>query len=143
MYKPASQCSASSPNHHKGSKISGIQLGTPRIIIFPMVHAVTYIAGFHLLLFWHTVILCWQAHQYLAIVPCICENISWIITQSLCSLFVKRCSNRKLISHLITVNRIITMTELSWTYALYSVSCITKSTAFKISIESQWFSYNL
>lgn len=107
--------------------------------MFPMVHAVIYIAGFRLLLFWRTVILCRLALQYLAIVPCLCGNISWIRIQSLCSLFMKLCSNRNVISPLIIVNRNTTMTELSWIYMRYSISCITKSTALKISIECQWF----
>lgn len=127
------------PDHRVRRKISGILLGTPRIMMFPMVHAVIYIAGFRLLLFWRTVILCRLALQYLAIVPCLCGNISWIRIQSLCSLFMKLCSNRNVISPLIIVNRNTTMTELSWIYMRYSISCITKSTALKISIECQWF----
>lgn len=127
------------PDHHERRKISGILLGTPRIMMFPMVHTVIYIAGFHLLLFWRTVILCWLALKYLAIVPCLCGNISWIRIQSLCSLLVKLCSNRNVILPLITVNRNTTMTELSWIYMWYSISCITKSTVLKISIECQWF----
>lgn len=83
LYKSASQCSASSPDHHKRRKISGTPLGTPRITMFPMVHIAIYKAGFQLLLFWRTLILCWLAQKYLAIGPCLCRNIFWIRIQSL------------------------------------------------------------
>lgn len=88
LYKSARQCSASSPDHHERRKISGTPLGTPRITMFPMVHIAIYIAGFHLLLFWHTLVLCWLAQQYLAIVPCLYGNISWIRIQSLCAAYL-------------------------------------------------------
>lgn len=81
----ARQCSASSPDHQARRKISGTPLGTPRVVMFLMVHPAVYRAGFQLLLFWHTLILCWLAQQYLAIVPCLRGNSSWIRIQSLCA----------------------------------------------------------
>lgn len=56
-------------------------------MMFPMVRIAIYIAGFHLLLFWPILILCWLAQQYLAIVPYLCGNISWTRIQSLCAAY--------------------------------------------------------
>lgn len=72
------------PDHQARRKISGTPLGTPRVEMFPVVPAAVYRAGFHLLLFWHTLALCWLAQQYLAIVPCLRGISSWIRIQSLC-----------------------------------------------------------
>lgn len=85
LCKPAGQSSASFPDHQERRKISGTPLGTPRVVMFPLVHTAVYRAGFHLLLFWHTLVLCWLAQQYLAIVPCLRGNSSWIRLPSLCA----------------------------------------------------------
>lgn len=85
LYKPARQSSASSPDHQERRKISGTPLGTPRVVMFPMVHPAVYRAGFHLFLSWHTLVLCWLAQQYLAIVPRLRGNSSWIRIPSLCA----------------------------------------------------------
>lgn len=85
LYRPTRQCSASSPNHQERRKISGPPLGTPRVVMLPVFHTAVCRAGFHLLLFWHTLILCWLAQQYSAIVPCLRGISSWIRIQSLCA----------------------------------------------------------
>lgn len=85
LYKLTKQCSASSPDHQARRKIPGTPLGTPRVVMFPMVHTALCRAGFHLLLSWHTLVLCWLAQMYLAIVPCLRGNSSWIRIQSLCA----------------------------------------------------------
>lgn len=86
--KSVRQLSASSPDHHERIKISGTPLGTPSIMMFPMVHIAIYIAGFHLFLCWRTLFPCWLAQQYFAIVPCLCGNISWIRIRSLCEAYL-------------------------------------------------------
>lgn len=86
LYRPKRQSSASSPDHRARRKISGTPLGTPRVVMpCTLLHAAVYRAGFHLLLFWHTLFLCWLAQQYLAIVPCLRGISSWIRIQSLCA----------------------------------------------------------
>lgn len=73
------------PDHQARRKISGTPLRTPRVVMFPVVPAAVYRAGFHLLLFWHTLVLSWLAQQHLAIVPCLRGISSWIRIQSLCA----------------------------------------------------------